>query len=125
MEEKEIKKIIEEHLLSKVEEFINAYKENPPKVETKLQYQPGEPIIAYLPKEDLIQLASRYLNDNAVYLKNILHFLVRIERLLTWELEEQGVDIQAKFKEDAKKQAELVEQRIVESKKALKESVKN
>ena len=30
-----------------------------------------------------------------------------------------------KFREDAKKQAELVEQRIEESKKAIKESVKN
>lgn len=113
------------HLTTNDPEFVEAYKQNPPVIEDVLQWQPGEAIISELSKEDLIQLGSRYLNNISVYEKNILHFAIRIEKLLTWLLEEKGVDVQAKFREDAKKQAELLDQRIEESKKALKNSVKN
>lgn len=122
MEEPKIMKkeeLLKEHLLTDDEEFVKAYNENEPQIEEKLQWQPGEMIISELSKKDLIQLASRYLNNISVYDKNILHFLIRIEKELCWLLEEKGVNVQEKFREDAKEQAALLEQRIAESKKAL------
>ena len=118
----EKEKLIKEHLLTDEKEFVESYNENPPQIEEKLQWQPGEAIISELSNKDLIQLASRYLNNDAVYTKNILHLLIRIEKELQWLLEEKGVDIQAKFREDAKKQAELLEQRIENSKEELKKA---
>lgn len=125
MEKEQLSKLLAEHLLSNDAEFKKAYEANPPIVEEKLPWQPGEFIISELSKKDLIQLASRYLNDICVYEKNQVHFLLRIEKLLTFLCEEQGIDVEAKFKEDARKQAELVQQRIEASKKLLKDSVKN
>ena len=124
MQSAELEKLLLDHLLTNDEEFVKQYKENPPQVIEKLAWQPGEAIIGKLSKEDLLQLLSRYLNNDGVYTKNILHLLIRIEKELQWLLEEKGVDVQGKFKEDAKKQAELVEERIRQSKEALKESVK-
>jgi hypothetical protein len=45
--------------------------------------------------------------------------------LLTWLLEAQGVNVQEKFKEDAKAQAELIEEKIRVAKEQLAKSVKN
>lgn len=125
MEKEVLLKLLAEHLLSSDPEFKKAYKENPPIVEETLAWQPGELIVGELSANDKYQLLSRYLNNISVYLKNEVHLQLRIEKLLTFLLEAQGVDVQAKFREDAKKQAELVEQRIEETKKAIKESVKN
>ena len=125
MEKEVLLKLLAEHLLSSDSEFKKAYKENPPIVEETLAWQPGELIVGELSENDKYQLLSRYLNNISVYLKNEVHLQLRIEKLLTFLLEAQGVDVQAKFREDAKKQAELVEQRIEETKKAIKESVKN
>lgn len=125
MEKEVLLKLLAEHLLSSDPEFKKAYKENPPIVEETLAWQPGELIVGELSENDKYQLLSRYLNNISVYLKNEVHLQLRIEKLLTFLLEAQGVDVQAKFREDAKKQAELVEQRIEETKKAIKESVKN
>lgn len=121
----EKEKLLAEHLLSSDAEFKKAYKENPPIVEETLAWQPGELIVGELSENDKYQLLSRYLNNISVYLKNEVHLQLRIEKLLTFLLEAQGVDVQAKFREDAKKQAELIESRIEESKKAIKESLKN
>ena len=118
------KDIILEHLFTKDEKLVKEYMDNPPEVVRKLAYMPGEAVISELSKKDLIQLLSRYLNNDGVYTKNILHFLIRIEKLLTWNLEAQGIDVKAKFKEDAKQQEELLEQKIRESKEAL-EKIKN
>lgn len=119
------KTLLKEHLLTEDKEFVNAYKENPPQIQKKLEWQPGEAIISELSEKDLIQLGSRYLNNLSVYSKNILHFMIRIEKLLTWLLEAQGIDVQAKFKEDAKAQAELMEEKIKIAKEKLEKSVKN
>lgn len=124
MQKEELEKLLLDHLLTDEKEEVEQYKQNPPQVIEKLQWQPGEAIIGKLSKEDLLQLLSRYLNNDGVYTKNILHLLIRIEKELQWLLEEKGVDVQAKFREDAKKQAELVEERIRQSKEALKNSVK-
>lgn len=120
-----LEKLLDEHLLSKDKDFIESYKQNPPQVQEKLEWQPGEAIISELDVKDLIQLGSRYLNNLSIYDKNILHFIIRIERLLTWLLEAQGVNVQEKFKEDAKAQAELIEEKIRVAKEQLAKSVKN
>ena len=125
MEKKELLKLIAEHLLTDDKEFVKAYKENEPQIQEKLQWQPGEAIISELSTKDLIQLGSRYLNNISVYEKNLLHLLIRIEKELQWLLEIQGVDVQKKFREDAKKQAELLEQRIEKSKEEIKKSVQH
>lgn len=122
MNEKELARIILAHLLTTDEDFVKAYKENPPQIATNLQWQPGEGIISELSKKDLIQLASRYANDLSVYVKNILHFELRIERLLTWLCEAQGIDVKAKFKEDAKIREQEIEKGIEESKEQLEKS---
>lgn len=122
MDKKELLK--SQHLITNDEGFVKEYKQNPPVIEEKLQWQPGEVIISELSKEDLIQLGSRYLNNISVYLKNILHLMLRTEKEIYWLLEEKGVDVAKKFKEDAQKQAELLDARIEEAKKQLKESVK-
>ena len=116
--------LLKEHLLTEEKEFVKEYKENPPQIQEKLGWQPGEAIISELSAKDLIQLGSRYLNNISVYEKNILHLLIRVEKELAWLLEEKGVDVQAKFREDAKLQAELLEQRIENSKKELKNFAK-
>ena len=120
MEKTQLEKLLAEHLLTNDEEFVKQYKENPPQVVEGLQYQPGEAIISELPTKDLVQLGSRYLNNISVYEKNILHLLIRIEKELTWLLEEKGVDVQKKFREDAKLQAEALENRIKQSMEELK-----
>lgn len=125
MNEKELARVILAHLLTEDEEFVKAYKENPPQVATNLQWQPGEGIISELSKKDLIQLASRYANDLSVYVKNILHFELRIERLLTWLCEAQGIDVKAKFKEDAKAKEQELQERIEKSKEDLEKSNEN
>ena len=125
MEKETLLKLLAEHLLSSDAEFKKAYEKNPPVVEETLGWQPGELIVGELSENDKYQLLSRYLNNISVYLKNEVHLQLRIEKLLTFLLEAQGINVQEKFREDAKKQAELVEQRIEESKKAIKESVKN
>lgn len=117
-------KLLKEHMLSTDEEFVKAYEENPPLIEEKLQWQPGEVIISELPPKDLAQVLSRYLNNLSIYDKNILHLLLRMERLLTWLCEEKGIDVVEKFKEDAKAQAELMEARLQASKRALENSTK-
>ena len=121
----EIEKLLAAHLISKDKDFVESYKQNPPQVQEKLEWQPGEAIISELDIKDLIQLGSRYLNNLSIYDKNILHFIIRIERLLTWLLEAQGVNVQEKFKEDAKAQAELIEEKIRVAKEQLAKSVKN
>lgn len=121
----EKEELLEKHLLLENEEFKKAYKENPPVIEDVLAWQPGELIVGELSENDKFQLISRYLNNISVYLKNEVHLQLRIEKLLTFLLEEKGIDVNAKFREDAQRQAELVEKRIEESKKAIKESVKN
>lgn len=123
MEKEKLAKLLKEHLITDDEEFVKAYKDNPPQVQEKLLYQPGEAIISELSKKDLVQLASRYLNNISVYEKNLLHLLIRIEKELTWLCEEKGINVQAKFREDAKKQEELLEARIAASKKKLQEEV--
>ena len=125
MEKEKLLKLLAEHLFANDPETKKAYEANPPIIAEKLPWQPGEFIVSELSKKDLIQLASRYLNDICVYEKNQVHFLLRIEKLLTFLCEEQGIDVEAKFKEDAKKQAELIQARIEASKKALKETVKH
>jgi len=125
MEKETLLNLLGKHLLSSNPEFKKAYEKNPPIVEETLAWQPGELIVSELSENDKFQLLSRYLNNISVYLKNEIHLQLRIEKLLTFLLEAQGIDVQAKFREDAKKQAELLEQRIEESKKAVKESVKN
>ena len=50
--------------------------------------------------------------------------MLRTEKELAWLLEKNGVDVGEKFKQDAKEQAELLNARIEEAKKQLKESVK-
>ena len=117
-------KLLKEHMLSTDEEFVKAYEENPPFIEEKIQWQPGEVIISELPPKDQAQVLSRYLNNISVYDKNILHLMLRIERLLIWLCEEQGINIAEKFKQDAKAQAELMEARLQASKKALENSTK-
>ena len=121
---KQDEKIINEHLFTEDEELVKNYKENPPQVIRSLAYMPGEAIISELDKKDLIQLFSRYLNNDGVYTKNILHLLLRIEKLLSWLCEEEGINVKEKFKEDAKIQAEELEKRIQESKEAL-QNIKN
>ena len=121
----EKEKLLAAHLLTEDKDFIESYKQNPPQIQEKLEWQPGEAIISELDKKDLIQLGSRYLNNLSIYDKNILHFVIRIERLLTWLLEAQGVNVQEKFKEDAKAQAELIEEKIRVAKEQLAKSVKN
>lgn len=125
MEKKKLLKLLAKHLLSSDPEVKKAYEKNPPLVEDVLAWQPGELIVSELSENDKFQLLSRYLNNISVYLKNEVHLQLRIEKLLTFLLEAQGIDVQAKFKEDAEKQAKLIEQRIEESKKAIKNSVKN
>lgn len=125
MEKEKLQKLIAEHLLSNDKDFVKAIMENPPIIEEKLGWQPGELIVGELSENDKFQLLSRYLNNISVYLKNEVHLQLRIEKLLTFLLEEQGIDVQAKFREDAKKQADLIEKRVEESKKAIKESLKN
>ena len=117
-------KLLKEHMLSTDEEFVKAYEENPPIIEEKLGWQPGEIIISELPPKDQAQVLSRYLNNLSIYDKNNLHLLLRIERLLTWLCEAQGIDVAKKFREDAKAQAELMEARLQASKKALENSTK-
>lgn len=124
MNEKELAKLIAEHLLEKDEDFKKAYLENPPQVATAIQWQPGEGIISELPEKDLIQLGSRYLNDLSVYVKNILHFELRIEKLLTWLCETQGIDVKEKFKQDAKEAYEKQQEQLEASKKALEDAAK-
>lgn len=119
MDKKEFKTLLDSHILTDDEEFVNEYKSNPPQVAEKLQWQPGEAIISELSKKDLIQLLSRYLNNEGTYIKNILHFLLRIERMLTWELEAKGIDVNKKFKEDAKKKAEQMELNLAQAKAEL------
>lgn len=121
--EKKVEELIKEHLLTDDKEFKNAYEQNPPLVATEIQWQPGEQIISELPQKDLIQLLSRYLNNDGVYVKNLLHLLLRIEKELTWLLEANGVDVNKKFKEDAKRQAELIEENIEKAKQEIKKSV--
>ena len=117
--EQEYAKKIIAHIFTNDENFKKQYLENPPQIVEKLQWQPGEGVISELSKKDLIQLASRYANDNAVILKNILHFELRIEKLLTWLCEEKGIDVQKKFKEDAKRAEEQLEKQTEQLKKAL------
>jgi len=125
MEKEKLLELIAKHLLSSDPNFKKAYEEHPPVVEEVLGWQPGELIVGELNENDKFQLTTRYLNDIAVYLKNEVHLQLRIEKLLTFLCEAQGINVQAKFREDAKKQAELMEKSIEESKKAIKESVKN
>jgi len=115
----ETKKLIKEHNLTKDEEFNKAYSANEPTVLEKLQWQPGECIISELDPKDQAQLLSRYLNDLCVYDKNNLHLLLRISKLLEFIARKIGVNVEAEFKDDARKLAELQEKQLEESKKAL------
>ena len=123
--EKELLELITKHLIQNDEEFAKAYKENPPQVATDLQWQPGECIISELSTKDLVQLGSRYVNDLVTFVKNILHFELRIERLLTWLCEANGSDVDKKFKQDAKVKQEQMEKHQEAIKKALEEAGKN
>ena len=120
-EEEKVAKLVLAHILTNDENFKKQYLANPPHIATRLQWQPGEGVISELPKKDLIQLASRYANDNNVLLKNILHFELRIEKLLTWLFESNGVEVKAKFKEDAKRAEEELEKKG----ELLKEQLEN
>lgn len=123
--DKEIVELIKNHLLTNDEEFAKAYKANPPHIAAELQWQPGEVIVSELSTKDLIQLASRYTNDLVTFVKNILHFELRIEKLLTWLCEVNGIDVAAKFKEDAKIKQEQMEKQLAANKKALEEAAKD
>jgi len=124
MEKKELKDLLDAHILTDDKAFIKEFKSNPPQVCERLQWQPGEGIVSELPTKDLIQLLSRYLNNDGIYVKNILHYLLRCERLLTWIAEAQGVDVDKKFKEDAKIKAEQMEQNLSKIKEQLKNTGK-
>lgn len=120
MNKKEIEELLKEHCLTDDKEFIKNYKENPPQIIEKLQWFAGEGIISELSTKDLVQLLSRYLNDGGVYIKNILHFILRIEKLLTFIAVKLGVNVNEEFKNDAKKIAEKMEENLQKSKEALK-----
>jgi len=118
MEKTKLEKLLSEHLLTDDPNVVEAYKNNPPQIIEKLQWECGEGIISELDNKDLIQLLSRYLNNDGVYVKNILHLLLRIEKLLTFIAKKSGVDVDKEFKDDAKKQAEIL--KIRESTKESK-----
>lgn len=118
MNEKELKELLASHRPAN-EELAKQFDEANPNIIEKLEWQPNEAVISELSTKDLIQLGSRYLNDFAIYMKNILHFELRIEKLLTFLLEEKGIDVNKKFKEDAKKMLKIREQALQESKDAL------
>jgi len=115
------KELLKKHLLTDDKEFVAQYEANPPQIIKDLQWQAGEGIISELDPKDWVQLLSRYLNNDGVYVKNILHFLLRCERLLTWIAEANGVNVDAKFKQDAKEKLEKQE----ELNKLIKEQLKN
>lgn len=118
MNEKELKELLASHRPAN-EELAKQFDEANPNIIEKLEWQPNEAVISELSTKDLIQLGSRYLNDFAIYMKNILHFELRIEKLLTFLLEEKGIDVNKKFKDDAKKMLKIREQALQESKDAL------
>ena len=119
MTENEKKELLESHKPAD-KEGAKRYEENPPRIIDGLEYQPGEGVVGYLSKEDLIQLGSRYLNDFGVLLRNVVHFQLRCEKVLTFIAEKLGVDVAKEFKNDAAKTAELMEQRLQQSKEELK-----
>lgn len=123
MNEKELKELLASHRPAN-EELAKQFDEVQPNIIEKLEWQPNEAVISELSTKDLIQLGSRYLNDFAIYIKNILHFELRIEKLLTFLLEEKGIDVNKKFKEDAKKMLKAQEQALQESKDALIKAAK-
>ena len=96
------------------------YEENPPHIVEKLNWNEGEGVISELSTKDLIQLGSRYLNDFGVLLRNLLHYQLRIEKILTFIAEDRGIDVNKAFKEDAKKVEQLINARVEASKEALK-----
>ena len=118
MNENEKKELLESHKPTD-ENAKKNYEDNPPRIIESLEYQAGEGIIAKLSREDLIQLASRYLNDFGVLLRNVVHFQLRQEKLMTFIAEKMGIDVKQAFKEDAAKTAELMEKRLEQSKKDL------
>lgn len=120
MNKKQIEELLKEHCLTNDKDFVKSYKENPPQIIEKLQWFAGEGIVSELSTKDLVQLLSRYLNDNGIYIKNILHFILRIEKLLTFIAEKEGIDVNKAFKEDAKKVAEKMEENLQKSKEAIK-----
>lgn len=119
MTENEKKELLESHKPTD-ENAKKNYEDNPPRVIEGLEYQAGEGIIAKLSREDLIQLASRYLNDFGVLLRNVVHFQLRQEKLMTFIAEKMGIDVKQAFKDDAAKTAELMEKRLEQSKEELK-----
>lgn len=119
MNENEKKELLEAHKPTD-KEGAKRYEENPPRIIEGLEYQAGEGIISKLSRDDLIQLASRYLNDFGVLLRNVVHFQLRQEKLMTFIAEKMGIDVAKAFKDDAAKTAEMMEQRLQQSKEDLK-----
>jgi hypothetical protein len=113
------KELIKAHLYSTDEEFVKEYESNPPHVAEKLQWQPGEAIISELSKKDLTQLWARYNNDIVVFEKNILHMLLRIEKLLTFLAEEKGINVKEAFRKDAQEREKELEEQQAKLKKQL------
>lgn len=113
------KDLIKAHLYATDEDFIKAYNENPPHVADKLQWQPGEAIVSELSKKDLVQLWARYNNDIVVFEKNILHILLRVEKLLTFIATNSGINVKDEFKKDAERAAQELEEKQIEIKKQL------
>lgn len=87
----------------------------------KLERMEGEVDFSKLSKEDLVLLLTRYFNDFATYLKNIVLFGAQTVETLTWLAESQGVDVKGKRQEQAKKYQEMLKKQ----EKELKEKLQN
>jgi len=105
----------------KNEEQAKIYEQNPPTIIKDIEWFANEAVFSELSQKDFNQVISRYLNNISVYDKNIVHLLLRIEKLLTFLLVDKGLDVDKLFKEDAKLQAEKMEQQ----ERAIKEQLKN
>lgn len=124
MTKEEIAKFLEEHKPTDPEQ-AKAFENNLPHIVETLEYFAGEGVVSQLNDGDKFQFLTRYLNDFGVLLRNILHFELRIEKLLTFIAEGNGIDVKKAFKDDAAKQAELLDKRIEESKEQLQNFKKN
>ena len=91
----------------------------------KLERLDGEVDFSKLSKEDLIQLATRYANDFATYLKNIVLFQAQQTEMLKWLCENNGIDVNAKRKKTAKLLKEKMAQTEKETKEKIEKVVKN
>lgn len=47
-------KLLAAHLLTKDKDFVESYKQNPPQIQEKLEWQPGEAIISELDRKSVV-----------------------------------------------------------------------